>query len=88
MDLSPVPYKGAGPALIDLMGGQITSMFDILGSSISHIKSEFFRLNRFDSVEQLRKGLHDHIHYYNFHRLKPKLKGLSPVEYRTQALGL
>ncbi|MEG0224382.1 MAG: tripartite tricarboxylate transporter substrate binding protein [Comamonas sp.] len=39
VDLSHVPYKGAGPALIDLMGGQITSMFDILGSSISHIKS-------------------------------------------------
>lgn len=39
VDLSHVPYKGAGPALVDLMGGQITSMFDILGSSMSHIKS-------------------------------------------------
>ena len=32
--------------------------------------------------------LHDYIHYYNHHRLKLKLKGLSPVEYRTQALSL
>jgi tripartite-type tricarboxylate transporter receptor subunit TctC len=39
VDISHVPYKGAGPALIDVMGGQITSMFDILGSSIAHIKS-------------------------------------------------
>ena len=39
VDITHVPYKGAGPALIDLIGGQITSMFDILGSSISHIKS-------------------------------------------------
>lgn len=51
------------------------------------LKSEFFRLNKFDSVEQLRQGLRRYIHYYNHHRIKLKLKGLSPVEYRTQALG-
>jgi tripartite-type tricarboxylate transporter receptor subunit TctC len=39
VDISHVPYKGAGPAIVDLMGGQITSMFDILGSSMTHIKS-------------------------------------------------
>ncbi|MCX8975834.1 IS3 family transposase, partial [Citrobacter portucalensis] len=26
-----------------------------------------------------------YIHYYNHERIKQKLKGLSPVEYRTQA---
>lgn len=52
------------------------------------LKSEFFRLKRFDSVDQLRHGLRSYIHYYNHERLKLKLKGLSPVEYRTQALGL
>ncbi|WP_186193887.1 IS3 family transposase, partial [Burkholderia gladioli] len=26
------------------------------------------------------------IHYYNHERIKQKLKGLSPVQYRTQAL--
>lgn len=51
------------------------------------LKSEFFRLNKFDSVEQLRQGLRRYIHYYNHHRIKLKLKGLSPVAYRTQALG-
>ena len=50
------------------------------------LKSEFFRLNKFDSVEQLRQGLRRYIHYYNHHRLKLKLKGLSPVAYRAQAL--
>ena len=39
IDISHVPYKGAGPAIVDLMGGQITSMFDILGSSMQHIRS-------------------------------------------------
>ena len=33
-----VPYKGAGPALTDLIGGQIESMFDGLGSSAAHIR--------------------------------------------------
>lgn len=50
------------------------------------LKSEFFHLNRFDSVDTLRKGLADYIHYYNHDRIKLKLKGLSPVQYRTQAL--
>ena len=33
-----VPYKGAGPALTDLMGGQVHVLFDNLPSSIGHIK--------------------------------------------------
>jgi putative transposase len=50
------------------------------------LKSEFFHLNRFDSVEQLQVGIRRYIHYYNNHRIKIKLKGLSPVQYRTQPL--
>jgi len=50
------------------------------------LKSEFFYLNKFDSVDALRDGLADYIHYYNHDRIKLKLKGLSPVQYRTQAL--
>jgi tripartite-type tricarboxylate transporter receptor subunit TctC len=34
-----VPYKGAGPALIDLIGGQVQVFFDNLPSSAGHIKS-------------------------------------------------
>jgi len=33
-----VPYKGAGPALTDLMGGQVDVIFDNLPSSVGHIK--------------------------------------------------
>lgn len=39
VDIAHVPYKGAGPALQDLVGGQIDMMFDGLGSSASHIKA-------------------------------------------------
>jgi tripartite-type tricarboxylate transporter receptor subunit TctC len=34
-----VPYRGAGPALNDLLGGQVDMMFDNLPSSMSHINS-------------------------------------------------
>ena len=34
-----VPYKGTGPALIELMGGQVDLIFDQLSTSISFIKS-------------------------------------------------
>jgi tripartite-type tricarboxylate transporter receptor subunit TctC len=34
-----VPYKGSGPALADLLGGQVDVMFDNLTSSIGYIKS-------------------------------------------------
>ncbi len=50
------------------------------------LKTEFFYLNRFDSVEQLQNGLRHYIHYYNHDRIKTKLKGLSPVQYRAQSL--
>ena len=48
------------------------------------LKSEFFYLNKFSSVEDLQAGLENYIHYYNHDRIKMKLKGLSPVQYRTQ----
>ena len=51
------------------------------------LKSEFFHLNKFASVEALRDGLAEYIHYYNHDRIKLKLKGLSPVQYRTQPMG-
>jgi tripartite-type tricarboxylate transporter receptor subunit TctC len=38
-----VPYKGAGPVLTDLIGGQIQVFFDNLPSSAGHIKSGAIR---------------------------------------------
>ena len=50
------------------------------------LKSECFYLSEFSSVNELRKAIEDYIDYYNNERISLKLKGLSPVEYRTQAL--
>ena len=50
------------------------------------LKSEFFYLNKFASVDQLEAGIANYIHYYNHDRIKLKLGGLSPVQFRTQRL--
>jgi tripartite-type tricarboxylate transporter receptor subunit TctC len=34
-----VPYRGIGPALTDLLGGQVQVMFDAMSGSIEHIRA-------------------------------------------------
>ena len=47
-----VPYKGAGPALIDLIGGQVHVLFDNLPSSVVHIKAGKVRALAVTSAER------------------------------------
>ncbi|HEY2187601.1 MAG TPA: tripartite tricarboxylate transporter substrate binding protein [Caldimonas sp.] len=51
-DMLHVPYKGAGPALSDLIGGQVDVIFDNLPSSIGHIKSGKLRALGVTSAER------------------------------------
>ena len=44
VDMTHVPYKGAGQALPDLIGGQVNIMFDNITSSMPHIKSGRLRV--------------------------------------------
>jgi tripartite-type tricarboxylate transporter receptor subunit TctC len=37
--ITHIPYRGSGPALLDVLGGRIDLMFDALGSSAPHMKS-------------------------------------------------
>ena len=39
VEMVHVPYKGAGPALVDLLGGQMQVMFDTTPGSIAHIRA-------------------------------------------------
>jgi tripartite-type tricarboxylate transporter receptor subunit TctC len=39
VEMLHVPYRGGGPALTDLLAGQVQIMFPTLGSSIVHVKS-------------------------------------------------
>jgi len=42
-DMVHVPYKGAGPALVDLIAGQVHVLFDNLPSSVGHIRAGTIR---------------------------------------------
>src|SRR4029079_1665100 len=50
------------------------------------LKSELLYLQKFESMEHFKQELEDYIHYYNHRRIKVKLKGMSPVDYRDHAL--
>src|SRR4030095_14279709 len=39
IDMAHVPYRSAGPALTDLIGGQVQVYFDALPSSIEYVRS-------------------------------------------------
>jgi len=43
VNLVHVPYRGSAPALTDMISGQVHVMFDILTSSIQHIRSGALR---------------------------------------------
>jgi transposase InsO family protein len=49
------------------------------------MKSEFFYRKKFENIETFKEQLRQYIDYYNHSRIKQKLKGLSPVQYRTQS---
>ena len=51
------------------------------------LKCETIYLEKPQNIEQLEQQIHEYIHYYNHERIQLKLKGLSPVQYRTQSLG-
>jgi len=44
IDIVHIPYKGAGPAFSDLLGGHFHLMFPTLQSAVPHIKSNRLRL--------------------------------------------
>jgi putative transposase len=47
------------------------------------MKNELLYLQEWKSVDQFEKALRAYIHYYNYDRIKLRLKGKSPVQYRT-----
>jgi transposase InsO family protein len=47
------------------------------------VKTELLYLQNFESMAQFQDELVQYIEYYNNRRIKAKLKGMSPVKYRT-----
>ncbi|WP_301775142.1 IS3 family transposase [Pseudidiomarina terrestris] len=50
------------------------------------LKTEMYHNEVFKSADELIENIKEYIDYYNTKRIKLKLKGLSPIEYRTQTL--
>jgi putative transposase len=55
----------------------------VMESFFGTLKAEFYHLNQFRDLEDLQIGLRRYIHYYNHKRIRLKLGGLTPVEYRS-----
>ncbi|WP_172925405.1 IS3 family transposase [Streptococcus sp. 1343] len=62
--------------------GMMESFFGILKSEMFYGYEKTFK-----SLNQLEQAIIDYIDYYNNKRIKVKLKGLSPVQYRTKSFG-
>ena len=60
--------------------GMMESFFGILKSEMFYGYEKTFK-----SIEHLEQAIIDYINYYNNKRIKVKLKGLSPVQYRTKS---
>ena len=57
----------------------------VIESFFSILKSEFLYLKEFKNVEHFKQELANYMTYYNHKRIKRKLKGMSPVQYRSHA---
>ncbi|GHV00638.1 hypothetical protein FACS1894211_08460 [Clostridia bacterium] len=57
----------------------------VMENFFGHLKSELLYIKKFTSTEHFITELHEYIRYYNNDRIKLKLNGLSPVQYRQQA---
>ena len=52
------------------------------GKPLRRPQGRVFHTQRFESIEQLKKSLAEYIAYYNRDRIKLRLNGMSPIEYR------
>lgn len=57
----------------------------VMENFFGHLKSELL-LERFPTIDALEEAIPDYVHWYNHERISERLKGLSPVQYRTQTL--
>jgi tripartite-type tricarboxylate transporter receptor subunit TctC len=53
VEMVHVPYKGTGPALIDLIGGHLSLMFDVVLTTLPHMKSGKVRVLGVSSLERV-----------------------------------
>ena len=60
--------------------GMMEKFFGILKTKIFYDQEDNYK-----TLDDLIKVIDEYIYYYNYDRIKVKLKGLSPVDYRIQS---
>ena len=58
----------------------------VMENFFGHMKEEMFNHDRYDSIDELANAIDHYIAWYNHERISTKLEGLTPVQYRDQAL--
>lgn len=53
MDITHVPYRGGGPAIVDLVAGNIDMMFDVIPALMPHVREGRFRAIAVGSAERV-----------------------------------
>ena len=86
-----IPLLGTYPEknIIQSMSRKGNSLDNgLMESFFGIMKSEMFyrEENNYKNIEDLKLAIEEYIDYYNNKRIKVKLKGLSPAEYRNQSL--
>ena len=79
--------------ILDMFNGEIISyniserpvLGQVMENFFGLLKSELLYLREFESLNEFKTELIKYIDYYNNKRIKSKLKGLSPVQYRLQS---
>ena len=78
---------GARPILHSDMGWQYQhASYGATEQVFGHMKDEFFRGRDWDDFEAFKADLEAYIEHWNTRRRQVKLKGLTPAEFREQAL--
>ena len=58
----------------------------VMENFFGRLKTEMFIGENFSSVEDFQQKLEEYICYFNNERVSLKLKGMSPVQYRTHSM--
>ena len=60
----------------------------LIENFFGHLKTEMFHGERFNSVNELIDSIEEYIDWYNNERIQERLKGMTPMQYRSHALQL
>ena len=58
----------------------------VMENLFGHLKTEMYHGEVFDTVAEFNQAIDEYIQWYNTERIQQRLKGLTPMHYRNQAL--